>query len=162
MINMTKMPHHACFPIYLLSLYSYRYLFGHTFIICLSLVSDRISIRVLEYLCVPFFVMVVVVSFQYLCVCVLLYNFSLILAAFCPQISYQLVITIAYLNHSYLLVKSLVNFEFSFRLVCEYVCLYSLDACAPPHNSGSAGDKYILWPITFSYGWFHLKVWVVQ
>lgn len=97
----------------------------------------------------------------------LLLHFGLfvrIVTAFCPKISYQLVITIAHLNHSYLLMKSWVNFEFSLLLlrsiwlnVYECVCF-----CVPsPWSVAGAGHKYFLWPITFSYGWFHLKVWAV-
>lgn len=109
-----KMTHHACFFSYLLALFVFIFIYlslqAHFF--TMFVISFRISIWVVEF---------------YLCVscCFLVVAFSLILTAFCPGISYQRFITIAYLNHSYLLVKSLVNFEFSLLLVLRmWICLF--------------------------------------
>lgn len=73
------------------------------------------------------------IGFSYLCLLNLLYECAFLFLhlfvlvksvdAFCPGISYQLAITIAYLNHSYLIVKSLVNFGFSLLLVLHLVCM---------------------------------------
>lgn len=94
------------------------YFFRHTPIRCLSLVF--VVLLVLEWLRVSFFSPALLLHFS-LFVC--------IVTVFCPEISYQLVITIAYLNHSYLPVKSLVNFEFSLLLVLQLVKRVYVNVC---------------------------------